>query len=419
MIDPILSAREDRLKEIESCVSSQNLVLLIKPNIPGPDKNTTEAHLLVRLFHHLIQTSFSVLTSTPFESADGPYQLISLVPSDANEFKKKMIHLEDTHPLGRFIDLDVFDSYPVSLSRKSLGYTPRQCYLCELPAAQCVRNQTHPLTDLLAFVKISVFDFLKKEMEDAIKDAMMKELNLEHKFGLVTPTSHGSHPDMDYDLMIKAQDAIMPYFSSLFSLGYTSDNLSDLFFLARPLGIKAEKLMLNATQGINAYKGLIFILGLIILSSGYTLRQNQPFSMIFQNIKEMTREIFNDFEESPDTAGKNAYLFHGLSGIRGEVKNGCPSVQSALLLTITSGHPLHELLIHLILVSEDTVFLKRAKSYPFYLKVKTDIEKINPNDSTDLIRFTKYAIDHDLSFGGSADLLVSTLFLKSIRHFFK
>ena len=106
-------------------------------------------------------------------------------------------------------------------------------------------------------------------------------------------------------------------------------------------------------------------------------------------------------------------------GIRGEVKNGLSSVQSALkMINIDDTHYLHQCFKRLILSSEDTVFLNRSKSMDRYLKFKKEIEQLDVSNPGALKTFTERAISENLSFGGAADLLITTLFLQAIKIFY-
>ncbi len=419
MNDSILNAREERMNEVLNFLSTSHLSILVKANIPGPHKNLGEAHLLVRLFCNELKKNKRYKACKLFNTDDGPFALISFVSNDIKSIKLEMINLEENHELGRFIDLDVFGSSIPSLSRKELGFSLRKCYLCGKDASYCSRNKSHSLDLLLSYIKECVMTYLTKQIELLLIKSMMTELDLEDKFGLVTKSSQGSHPDMNYQMMKKAQQAIIPYFKKLFEIGYQADNLINLLEKTRNIGIDAEQQMLKATGGINAYKGLIFVLGITCLASGYEINHHQNFNSIFENIKTISLTINDDFKNPPITSGLKAYHEYGFMGIRGEVKNGLPSVQSTLkIINPDEKHYLHRCLKQLILISEDTVFLKRSKSMDSYLKFKSAIKQLDISNPDELKSFTVKAISENLSFGGSADLLITTLFLQSIKEFY-
>ncbi|MBU1094807.1 MAG: citrate lyase holo-[acyl-carrier protein] synthase [Firmicutes bacterium] len=419
MKNNILEAREKRSLEIKSHLSANKVIICIKANIPGDNKSIKEAHVLVRLFTLLIQKKYDVKSSTLKKSEDGPYTLLEINSDEGYQIKKEMIAIEDTHPMGRFVDLDVFYQDGQSLSRRALHIDPRKCYLCQDDAHLCSRTQKHPISTLIEFIQLEVKSYLKTLIQGYIEDSILEELELEDKFGLVTPSSCGSHPDMDYQLMIRAKDAILPFLVDLFILGYQAEQLDHLIMQAKAIGIEAENKMFETTHGINAYKGLIYILGLALVSLGYTVAQQQDFKNIFENMSILSESAYEDFDKEPITAGISLYRKHNITGIRGEAYRGIPSVLSALPLLIDhTDITLRNVLKHLILVSEDTVFLKRAHTIKHYNEIKDTLRQTDLNDQIQLKAFNQKTIQEHLSFGGSADLLIVTIFLKAIHPIF-
>ena len=106
--------------------------------------------------------------------------------------------------------------------------------------------------------------------------AILQELNLEIKFGLVTPSSSGSHPDMNYELMFNSKEIIIPHLVRIFELGFLYPDDKDLLEKARLIGIEAETQMFDMTKQINTYKGLIYILGFVLLSLGILVKKIDP-----------------------------------------------------------------------------------------------------------------------------------------------
>ena len=60
--------------------------------------------------------------------------------------------LEETHPLGRLMDIDVVGAEgPVS--RADIGLAPRRCLLCERDARYCMRAKSHTREELLSRIE--------------------------------------------------------------------------------------------------------------------------------------------------------------------------------------------------------------------------------------------------------------------------
>ena len=421
MMDDILAHRESRYETIQSFFigrAKRNLVITIKANIPGEDKQITEAYLLVRLFKNMLIKSLSPTDTYDDDGPDGPMFVMAFRAGEAHEMKLKMIEIESKHPLGRFIDLDVYRFKEFSVSRVEVKSEPRKCYICDEDARVCSKEKRHSEKELLEFIRHKVFYHIKNIIGLLMDEAIMAELELEDKFGLVTKTNQGSHPDMDYDVMIKAKQAILPYLTLTFEKGFYAKDLTTLLNETRHIGIEAEQQMMRATNGINAYKGLIFVLGIFALASGYTLKNSDDIGLTFYHAKVICHNILKDFERPLSTYGYNAYVNHHIFGVRGESHQGFPSVRNTL--TIVQGRKVTDGLLRnalkdLILMTDDTVLLKRAGSIGNYFRIKDRIKAIDMNDIKQVKAFTTYAIKNDLSFGGSADLLIAVVYMKLLQ----
>lgn len=412
----MLEARETRVRLIHERIRKDNKpVILIKANIPGNDKNIKEAYIITSVFLKEIADIFHIHEHISFESKDGPYHLLSIDGIMPIDLKKKLVNLEEHHQLGRFVDLDLYVDETYSISRVELSLTTRRCYLCDEDARICSKTKKHTVDELLDVISSSIQSYLSMQLDTWIDDAIMTELNLEHKFGLVTPTSKGSHKDMDYKLMLEAKQSIQPFFLQIFYLNNQTSDLNELFQKARTLGLIAEHQMLEKTKGVNAYKGLIFMLGLTVLAYGYVLYHGQTLEDLFHVIQTMTKGISKELEQPLHTHGSKAYHEAHLKGARGEVEQGLPTIKY-LFHTVTESKltqdDLRDILKIIILKTEDTVFYHRAKSLDRYKQIKASLSLIDAKNISESIAFTKQAIEDDISFGGSADLLIVYLFLK-------
>lgn len=415
-MNDILIAREERVQRLNELMVDDYVYLIIKANIPGSNKKIFYSYFLTKFFKKLITNNYKVRACHYFDSADGPYYIIKIDSTDLNHVKKEMIYLEE-HPLGRFIDIDVFKKSLSSISRKDLNLSPRKCYLCDNDAFICNRTGKHSLAEIFSFIETTIVNYLSDDFHQIIFDSITLEAKLHPKFGLVTEKSCGSHPDMDFSLLEKARDAICDNLKEMVFLGYTYD-LDTAFKESKKMGIVAEEKMLKSTNGINCYKGLIYVLGLTCVSCGYVIKHNLTKDKIFELIAEMTKDAFLDFDNGEETFGKKAFKQYGLKGVRGEAYNGLPAVQKAL--EVLNGYEsltdeaLTMTLINIVGNIEDTVLLKRAGSLEKYHYFKNLISSIKTYDLELIERITEEAIGDNISIGGAADLLVVTIFIKKV-----
>lgn len=383
----ILNARENKKNQIEKFLNEYKTIIVIKANIVGNNKNVFPAHLLIRRFKEEVLKKIKA-DEELFESFDGPYYILK---TNDEILKSSLIEIEET-TIGRLIDIDLYKQIK-SISRIDLNKSMRKCLICDNDSFNCIRNKRHSFEEVY-------HQILEITIKTLINEAMEKELKLDDKFGLVTINSNGSHKDMDYSLMVKAKDAIIPGLVKLFFLGYESISLNNLQQDARKIGLATEKEMFNVTKNVNCYQGLIFVLGMTLVSLGYVISHKEPFSKIFNNIKKINEGITNEVKTRK------------YKGAREEVENGLINVQSVL----NQNYPQDIMkLVYLIQNVDDTILIKRSKSFKKYQEYKNMVKQITFYDNKKIKEISDLFIKNNLSCGGSADLLVVCFLLEEIR----
>ncbi|MDY0024063.1 MAG: triphosphoribosyl-dephospho-CoA synthase [Candidatus Izemoplasmatales bacterium] len=406
--EKILLGREERANIIKEYLKEYQTVLSIKANLVGSEKNSYLSYLLINAFSFLIRELKPGKNIYNFND-DGPYLLLLFNNDLSKDIKRLTIAYENNHELGRFVDIDVYNCNG-QISRE----TKRKCYLCDDIAYNCIVSMKHSQTELLNFMEEKILKFYKDLITEIIDSSILAELNLQPKFGLVTPDSSGSHKDMDYDLMIKAKDAIIPYLVEVFFVSLGKTNYNTLSHELKKIGKTAETAMFEATSNINAYKGLVFNLGLMIAS--YSIKISlYTNDTIYEISQSLAKNILEEPKFDSSSFGDKAYQKFNLLGVKGEALSGYKNIQKGYnYLKEISAYDMFETLKYYIINVEDTSFLKRAGSLEFYKEVKFLFSKINTNDLNDIQEMTNFCIEKNLSFGGSADLLVVTVFLKKV-----
>lgn len=408
-MDKILNAREARSKLIKS-KASDSFVIVIKANIIGPTKNTYYSKIIINIFLGIILRDLKILNYEFRSSLDGDFYILNTLAL-LTKTKEYLINLEDTHPLGRLVDLDLYN-IDGPLSRRDLNIAARKCLVCSNDAVYCMRIKNHSLAVVEA-KSVEIFNnYLKVTINEFIAKAITLEADLDPKFGLVTKKSSGSHQDMDYLLLMKAKDAITNDLGEMFFLGLNY-NLDIAFKKARELGLITEQKMYAATNGVNTYKGLIFILGIALVSLGNSLKNGSDF---YNNIKLIAADFESEFSKEETTFGNYAYYNFNFLGARGEAISGYLSLRKAKrYLNDLSNKSLTLTLINLIKHTEDTVLLKRSKTIEKYTYFKNKISSIKEYNKKEIEEITNECIEENISFGGSADLLITAIFIYLIE----
>lgn len=264
---------------------------------------------------------------------------------------------------------------------------------------------------------------------DALR-ALLFEVSVTPKPGLVDPASQGPHPDMTVFTFIDSALSLRTYFEQCAAAGtaFTGANLPALFARLRPIGITAERAMFQATNGVNTHKGAVFSLGILVAASAYSERLDLDLETTIKGmLKGLTTNDFAHVGDKPEadlTAGERLYLRYGITGIRGEAEQGYPTVFAHALPALrqssgTANQRLLDTLMAIVANSVDTNLVKRSggdghvvawahEQANAYLaaggsKTPTGWEK--------LLELNRVFDDRNLSLGGSADLLILTIFL--------
>jgi holo-ACP synthase/triphosphoribosyl-dephospho-CoA synthase len=241
---------------------------------------------------------------------------------------------------------------------------------------------------------------------------------------------------MDFFTFINSAAAIQPFFQECAFAGFDaslkyadmqndSQKLQTLFNSLRPKGKIAEALMRKSTGGVNTHRGVIFSLGILSATFGllYRWEENPSLDAIFALCSAMTSRLPDDFSNSQiQTHGEAIYAQNGLSGIRGEVSQGFPSVRLALPVLrhkLAAGHSLNNsgvaTLLTLLAHTADTNIVHRSSAATL-TRIQQDVAAfLQGNPDMDAILRKAKELDRDfisrnISPGGCADLLAVALF---------
>jgi len=257
-------------------------------------------------------------------------------------------------------------------------------------------------------------------IDDAIK-ALIYEVALSPKPGLVDAYDNGAHTDMDFFTFLDSAFALKPFFEQYYSAGQSCcDNPMQLFSNIRLIGIEAEKAMLEATHNVNTHKGANFSFGVVLAAMGANHQKNTyDLPAIINTIKEMTVQLTSELGKDSVTHGQRMYQNYGITGIRGEVASGFPIIINHALEFMKEKNELSlqtKLLKCLLIImskNDDTNILSRGdmEALAFTKQEAKRILSLNQSQLIEqLTKLNQVFIERNLSPGGSADLLALTIF---------
>lgn len=241
--------------------------------------------------------------------------------------------------------------------------------------------------------------------------ALVMELELAPKPGLVDPFDSGSHKDMDFELMMKGIESIRPYFKEISLLAMTEDELTPASL--RETGLKGEDLMFKATGGINTHKGAIFAMGLTVAAVTRILTGKTTYALSAE-----IASLASGLHYADGTHGDSVRRLQGLPGAMDYARSGYERLFASWLPFYESDEDSdsHRLRLLLKIISEiddsnavyrsGTEMAESAKSFALDIFEHFSIEKLHTLNE-DFKRC-------NLSHGGAADMLSLTFFIGSV-----
>lgn len=432
-LEEMLDARELRAVKQRVLISRYEAPLIcLTLNIPGEYKAYP---LAIRAFEEgksLIESALKG-SAIPVLHSEGNVSRAGCegyycVECPAPKLKKLMLSIEEYHPIGRLFDIDVLDVDHTAARGENYGRAERRCIICGKPVWECSRGRTHSAELLAVHTARWLDDYYARQYADTVSclavRALLYEVNVTPKPGLVDRENSGSHKDMDIFTFLDSSCSLIPYFRDItFQAQQFDGEPEQLLSGLRFLGQQAEEIMLAGTNGVNTHKGLIFSLGIVCAAFGYLNGHGKPisedslFDLCSRIAKESTDELKNP-SSTQKTNGQEAFERHRISGIRGEAALGFPHVRSygypALVRSVQNGLSLNDAgivaLLHLMAHVDDTNMIHRSdietlnsvkKEMLFLLQQEYDVKQLIQK----VAALDKEFITNNLSPGGCADLL--------------
>ncbi|MGV0908604.1 triphosphoribosyl-dephospho-CoA synthase MdcB [Martelella sp. FOR1707] len=256
---------------------------------------------------------------------------------------------------------------------------------------------------------------------------LLMEVETWPKPGLVSHVDNGSHDDMNADTFRASVAAIAPYLSALAEAGGRGAAMGCL----RWIGLDAERAMFASTSGVNTHRGAIFGIGLLCAAAGARAAGRvHPMKTLGATVSELWGEAIIGGPVLLHSNGSNVRRIYGAGGARMEAAHGFPSVYEVGLprLSLAAGiagidaeAARVETCFALIAAVEDTNLLHRGgpAGLAFARAAARDFLRqggiARPGWRDHAIRIHESFIARRLSPGGSADLLVMSLFVEALE----
>lgn len=362
------------------------------------------------------------------------------VPADAERVKRVLVSIEEASPLGRLYDMDVIGRDGRKVGRS----TPRKCLICDEAAAVCARSRRHTVDELQRRTVNIIKEAVTEEAARLAFGALVTEVNVTPKPGLVDRMSRGANPDMDLPMFERSAEALRPYFKEI-ALAVLEEDVNCCPFAMLPpgaipglaaklrdIGVRAEKAMLSSTGGVNTHRGAIWSLGILTAAYACAAAGNMPAcrneeEALFSAAKTLA-ELLGDGTEA-SSKGSLARKEYGVTGPVEQAEEGFPAVRLALsakrkfeqLGTYFSADPWPFALLAVMAELTDNNALRRGgEEGAAFVKERADelLERDRFGYHA-LIReieaFDRELTERNISCGGAADMLACAIFAENAK----
>lgn len=265
-------------------------------------------------------------------------------------------------------------------------------------------------------------------LADLVVAALIEEVTLTPKPGLVDIRSRGSHRDLSWDLMCHSAWALHPTFRAMAVAGQTIEDPQRLRERIGRIGRDGEAAMMQATGGINTHRGAIWALGLLVTAAAQDTNTLAPES-VASRAGALARRHDRFAPAITGNNGERACHEYGVGGARAQAQAGFPHVIDIALPCLEQSRRQGDsersarlnALLSVIAELDDTCVLSRGGTAALSAVQSGALQILEAGGAgsrrgkTALQQYEQELLARHVSPGGAADLLAAALFLDKIR----
>lgn len=270
-----------------------------------------------------------------------------------------------------------------------------------------------------------------RTLASLVQQALLDEVTLTPKPGLVDLRSRGAHLDLNWALMCHSAVALHPTFEAMAEAGLAGLPQDVLRQRIGSIGRVGEAVMLTVTGGVNTHRGAIWALGLLTTAAGQQLAAGLPLTPGAVAARAGALARINDPGAPAHTGnkGETARLRYHVGGASGQAQAdfphvtevGLPALRKARLEGHTETGARLQALLAIVAELDDTCVL--ARGGPAALaQVQAGASAVlaagglaTGAGRAALTRLEQTMLALNVSPGGAADLLAATLLLDRLE----
>lgn len=270
-----------------------------------------------------------------------------------------------------------------------------------------------------------------RALASLVQQALLDEVTLTPKPGLVDLRSRGAHLDLNWALMCQSAIVLRPTFEAMAEAGLAGLPQTLLRQRIGRIGRDGEAAMLAATGGVNTHRGAIWALGLLITAAGQQLADGLPLQpqRVAARAGALARLADPGAPARTGNKGEAARLRYNVGGASGQAQAdfphvtqvGLPALQQARRQGATQTGARLQALLAIVAELDDTCVLARggpaalAQVQAGAAAVLASGGAATAKGAAALAQLEQAMLALNVSPGGAADLLAATLLLDRLE----
>ena len=152
-LEQLLRARDDRAARQLALTKDwpDRTLVCVTVVLPGPVKRDARSLKVAEAAVAAVREMFDPVYKELYDLETG-YEGYFIVEGALLDVKKACCEIENNHPYGRLMDLDVIERVGetvVPVGRDRVGEEPRRCLICGRPARECMRAHAHSIGEII------------------------------------------------------------------------------------------------------------------------------------------------------------------------------------------------------------------------------------------------------------------------------
>ncbi|MBR6285189.1 MAG: citrate lyase holo-[Muribaculaceae bacterium] len=163
-LDQLLASRDRRHEKQMALLSAHPRHTLVCATVaqPGPVKRNAHSLIIANAALTAVLECFrDTLVDIVVRDLATGYEIYLVTSTNQLQAKRMCCHIEDSHPLGRLMDIDVVTTDGIPMPRTIVGEQPRRCLLCDHEARYCMRARTHTSQELQQRIEQMIAEYVQ------------------------------------------------------------------------------------------------------------------------------------------------------------------------------------------------------------------------------------------------------------------